>query len=810
MKRQVYRLPQVAEPREKHMTDKILAFLVAILVTTPVGARAQAPPIPSEYQGIYNELSRSLDEFESTIDASWDGVRGPVTLGATLMGADSHRGAGLLDPDTVQGTLLELDGLEALGVGAVTLRIHFPMLYEPFMGSPQTTEAFLNYYKSLVTEIRGRNMKVVVESQVMFSEAGLTPWPVGAYYAGLSLEEYKQGRAQVARTIATELAPDYLSVIMEPDTEADQSGKPEIGTIAGSTGLLTTILATLDTAGVEGTKVGAGIGAWLPDHEQFVQAFSSTTIDYFDMHLFHVSGGFVERAVEIAALARAYGKQTAMSQAWLPKVTEQEIYDSPGLEQLLARDAFSFWAPLDTRYLEAVTKFAFWQQMEFMAAFDSGSFRSYVDYSDATRLLDPVARRDLLRDAQRQAILAGQYTATGLGFMEAVVGSTDLVPPVAPSSLSTIVDFNPRIFLQWDPGSDNYGVSGYDLQRDGETVYSGAYRYYWDEDLDDGQTYEYSVSAFDAHGLRSAPSPVVAATTFDVTPPTEPVLTSAVVSSHTQVDLAWTVSEDNVGVSGYIVLRGLSGSNLRPIASVAEISYTDTGVFPGKSYTYAVQAVDVNALRSQISRSLEVSTPSDQDPPTVPAGLTAEALSDRSIELAWQESQDPSGVLGYKIFIGASQQALQLVTFTPATTWMSTSLPPATVYYLAVQSVDIYGNHSELSEAVSARTDDPADTSPPYVGIVVPTSGAYRSGQVVVAASAVDVRRTLYDAPSGVAGVQFQVDGVDVGPEDTVAPYIITIDTTVLTNGQHVLTAVARDNADHVATSNPVVLNVLN
>jgi hypothetical protein len=61
----------------------------------------------------------------------------------------------------------------------------------------------------------------------------------------------------------------------------------------------------------------------------------------------------------------------------------------------------------------------------------------------------------------------------------------------------------------------------------------------------------------------------------------------------------------------------------------------------------------------------------------------------------------------------------------------------------------------------------------------------------------------------GVAGVQFKLDGSNLGNEDTSAPYTISWDTTGL-SGSHTLTAVARDAAGNPGTSAPVTVNVDN
>jgi hypothetical protein len=62
----------------------------------------------------------------------------------------------------------------------------------------------------------------------------------------------------------------------------------------------------------------------------------------------------------------------------------------------------------------------------------------------------------------------------------------------------------------------------------------------------------------------------------------------------------------------------------------------------------------------------------------------------------------------------------------------------------------------------------------------------------------------------GVVGVQFQVDGVNIGPEDTGNPYSASWDTTAAGNGSPTLTAIARDAAGNKTTSSGVTVTVTN
>ena len=58
--------------------------------------------------------------------------------------------------------------------------------------------------------------------------------------------------------------------------------------------------------------------------------------------------------------------------------------------------------------------------------------------------------------------------------------------------------------------------------------------------------------------------------------------------------------------------------------------------------------------------------------------------------------------------------------------------------------------------------------------------------------------------------MQFLLDGVALGAEDTTAPYEASWNTAALANGAHTLTAVARDAAGHQTTAAAVTVTVAN
>src|SRR5437899_4328348 len=93
------------------------------------------------------------------------------------------------------------------------------------------------------------------------------------------------------------------------------------------------------------------------------------------------------------------------------------------------------------------------------------------------------------------------------------------------------------------------------------------------------------------------------------------------------------------------------------------------------------------------------------------------------------------------------------------------------------------------------------DTTPPTVSITAPASGATVSGNVNITATAAD--------NVGVAGVHFDVDGVNLGAEVT-SPYQFSWNTRTALNGAHTLTAIARDAAGNVTASSGVNVTVSN
>jgi hypothetical protein len=147
------------------------------------------------------------------------------------------------------------------------------------------------------------------------------------------------------------------------------------------------------------------------------------------------------------------------------------------------------------------------------------------------------------------------------------------------------------------------------------------------------------------------------------------------------------------------------------------------------------------------------------------------------------------------------------VTTPPYTMQWTIGSTPAGKHYLSAQATDSKG-FIGTAPAVPVTTQAGSgggepDKEPPLITITSPGAGATVSGQVQVSAN-------VTDKLDAISSVQFYANGQALGPPATSAPYAITWNTTLTTNGSNTITATATDAAGNVGTSAPVTVTVEN
>jgi len=112
---------------------------------------------------------------------------------------------------------------------------------------------------------------------------------------------------------------------------------------------------------------------------------------------------------------------------------------------------------------------------------------------------------------------AGGNTNTGNGSGSSNNGSsTDTTAPSVPTNLLATAVTSSSISLSWTASTDDVGVTGYNILRNGAKISTSATSLFSDSGLSSSTTYTYAVSAYDAAGNTTGLSLAVAASTSAV------------------------------------------------------------------------------------------------------------------------------------------------------------------------------------------------------------------------------------------------------------------------------------------------------
>ena len=237
----------------------------------------------------------------------------------------------------------------------------------------------------------------------------------------------------------------------------------------------------------------------------------------------------------------------------------------------------------------------------------------------------------------------------------------DSQAPTAPTNLQVTGASASTVTLAWSPASDDVGVAGYKIYRNGVQAGSSTTAGFTDTGLSPCTSYSYVVSAFDQGNNFSPQAGPVAATTLAAAQGPDlngdgPVNLNdlAILIEH------WLAG--GCGVPGDIVMSGL------------------------------VDLADCGALSAAW-------TGPDLAAPTVPAGLSVAAVTDSTVALSWNAASDNFQVAGYRIYRdGSLRQSVAGAGFT------DTGLSVQTTYSYRVSAYDGVGNESALSNQVTATT----------------------------------------------------------------------------------------------------------
>ncbi|MBE9479179.1 MAG: hypothetical protein IMY80_04365 [Chloroflexi bacterium] len=375
-------------------------------------ALVQSPPYPGEFSALYEELSTNLSNRENELRADWDGVHAPVIYAATLLSASSNNGSKLLDPTFRAGNRLIINRLASLGIQGIVLQINYPLLTSSF-----TTDApaYLMAFGEIADEIRALSLKVIVEHNVLLP--GYSLLDPASYYSTLDKKRFGQENYAEVRDIVEQVNPDYLSLVTEPGT-VESAIKLQMSVTEWSVYVAEIVNQLSIDVPESTTKLGAGSGTWeTPD---FVTNFASIEgLDFIDIHSYPLTNNFTDylKLMETwPALVRTINTSLEIisSETWLYKAQASELGREPTTPIFLARDAYNFWEPLDSQFLDVLTITAHKNDYAVIAPFWSTYFFAYLDYNDPSLLgLTPMEILGRTFSASSRAIQDGQTTGLG-------------------------------------------------------------------------------------------------------------------------------------------------------------------------------------------------------------------------------------------------------------------------------------------------------------------------------------------------------------------------------------------------------------
>lgn len=309
------------------------------------------------------------------------------------------------------------------------------------------------------------------------------------------------------------------------------------------------------------------------------------------------------------------------------------------------------------------------------------------------------------------------------------------------------------VTLTFTGATDDVGVTGYKVYRDGTLIDSPATNTYTDTGLVVNTNYSYTASACDVDANCSPLSAAVVVTTPDTAAPTTPNVLNLYPSA-TAVHACWGTSTDNVKVVSYQLTRG--GTLINTNTNMSVSCFDDTGLTAATTYGYQVAACDAagNCSAPTVVVSTKTLSAPDTQAPSVPTGLRAVAANVIAaspfpvVIVSGAIATDNIAVTAYRIYRDGLKVA-------DSNHYFDTAVQAGKSYSYTVDACDALNNCSAQSAAVSVTTPGaPTITpvTPPAAGTTISYAWqAVKQGWYLLGNSlnsSIDVRASFSDVNS--------------------------------------------------------------
>lgn len=343
------------------------------------------------------------------------------------------------------------------------------------------------------------------------------------------------------------------------------------------------------------------------------------------------------------------------------------------------------------------------------------------------------------------------FYAVGVG--AAYAGAGDTQAPSAPTNLVASGTTSSSTNLSWSASTDNVGVTGYNVYRDGTLVTTASGTTYVASGLAGSTTYAFTIKAKDAAGNLSATSNTATVTTLVGSTTYCASQGNSTADEKIGKVVFGSINNTSTGTAGYEDFTALSTTVSQGTNYTITITPSWTGTVYSEGYAvfidYNKDGDFADAGETVWTKATSTATPTsgsftipttastgttrmrvamkyngiptsceafsygqvedytvtisgstaDTQAPTAPTSLTASSVTETTATISWNASSDNIGVTGYDIYQGSTN--IGTVTTTSANI---TGLVANTSYTFSVTAKDAAGNISSSSNAVTFTT----------------------------------------------------------------------------------------------------------
>jgi len=438
---------------------------------------------------------------------------------------------------------------------------------------------------------------------------------------------------------------------------------------------------------------------------------------------------------------------------------------------------------------------------------------------------------------------AGNVSAASTTLSVTTTSATDTQAPTAPTNLAASSVAQTTLTLGWTASTDNVGVTGYDIYKNGTLLTTVTATTYNVTGLTAATAYTFYAKAKDAAGNVSAASTTINVTTASTTVSyctskgnsvADEWISKVVIGAFTNTSTAAGYTDFTsktialtAGASASITLTpGFSGSSYSEYWRIwidyngdKDFDETNELAFDAGSASSTAKTGTINVIstasgstRMRVSMKYNAAptaceafsygsvqdftvtfgTSTDTQAPTAPTNLAASSVAQTTLTLGWTASTDNVAVTGYDIYKNGT-----LLTTVTTTSYNVTGLTAATAYTFYVKAKDAAGNVSAASSTISATTTSATDTQAP----TAPTSLAFSN----ITQTSATLSWTASTDNVGVTGYKIYKNGILLGTA-TSTTYSLTGLTAATT---YTLAVAAYDASSNVSTQATTSLTTL-